>query len=339
MPNEHSPASPARPNAGDVFLSGWRYRAIGWSALLAAIGYLGFVLWGGWGDVANAVAKVGFFGAGVALSLSLVNYGLRFVRWQLYLSTMDHPVPHWYSLQIYLAGFTLTTTPGKAGEALRGVLLKRWGVPYPVSLAAFLSERLSDLLAVVLLTLLGLTIYPAAHPLIAIGAAVGLVVFMMLSNRTVLSSLYRLLQGSARAVALLRHSIHVLLQASRCHTPLLVVISTALSLAAWAAEAFAFSLILRWMGAEVSLTFAIFVYAISMLAGALSFMPGGLGSAEAVMISLLVWQNVPTSDAVAATVLVRLATLWFAVGIGALNLAFLKVVDAARNNSRDCNNA
>ena len=336
MLNERPPAPPAPPKAGDVFLSGWRYRAIGWSALLAAIGYLGFALWGGWSDVANAVARVGFFGAGVALSLSLVNYGLRFVRWQLYLSTMDHPVPHGYSLQIYLAGFTLTTTPGKAGEALRGVLLKRWGVPYPVSLAAFLSERLSDLLAVLLLTLVGLTIYPAAHPLIAIGAAGGLLVFMMLCNRTALSRLEQLLQGSTRAVALLRHSIHVLLQASRCHTPLPVVVSTALSLVAWAAEAFAFSLILRWMGVEVPLTFAVFVYAISMLAGALSFMPGGLGSAEAIMISLLVWHNAPTSDAVAATVLVRLATLWFAVGIGALNLALLRVADVARANPRNC---
>ena len=333
MPNEGPPAPPAHPDRGEVLLSGWRYRAIGWSALLAAIGYLGFVLWSGWGDVASAVAKVGFFGVGVVLSLSLVNYGLRFVRWQLYLSAMDHPVPHWHSLQIYLAGFTLTTTPGKAGEALRGVLLKRWGVPYPTSLAAFLSERLSDLFAVVLLTLLGLTIYPAAHPLIAIGAAGGLVVFMLVSNRAALGRLGRLVQGSTSAAVLLRHSIHVLLQASRCHTPLLVVIATALSLVAWAAEAFAFSLILRWMGVEVSLAFAVFVYAISMLAGALSFMPGGLGSAEAIMISLLVWQNAPTSDAVAATVLVRLATLWFAVGIGAMNLAFLRITSMPRQNS------
>jgi uncharacterized protein (TIRG00374 family) len=49
-------------------------------------------------------------------------------------------------------------------------------------------------------------------------------------------------------------------------------------------------------------------------------MPGGLGGTEAVMVGLLVWKGMPGADAVAATVLIRLATLWFAVGLGALML-------------------
>ena len=57
-----------------------------------------------------------------------------------------------------------------------------------------------------------------------------------------------------------------------------------------------------------------------MLAGALSFMPGGLGGAEAVMIALLTLNGVPMPVAVAATVFIRLATLWFAVVIGLVAL-------------------
>jgi uncharacterized protein (TIRG00374 family) len=82
----------------------------------------------------------------------------------------------------------------------------------------------------------------------------------------------------------------------------------------------AFHWILGWMGADISLTFAVFVYALAMLAGAISFMPGGLGGAEAVMVALLMWKGMASADAIAATVLIRLATLWFAVGIGALML-------------------
>jgi uncharacterized protein (TIRG00374 family) len=329
MPNAGPPRPRPQSEMGGELLSGWRYRAVAWSVLLAAVGYLGFVLWSGWRDVAIAVAKVGILGVGVVLSLSLVNYGLRFVRWQLYLSAMDHPVPNWHSLQIYLAGFTLTTTPGKAGEALRGVLLKRVGVPYPMSLAALLSERLSDLLAVLLLTLLGLTIYPQARPMVAIGAACVLTVVLMISSRTALNRLAQTAGRTSGAALVLRHSTQVLLQASRCHTPAHIAIATCLSLIAWAAEALAFYLILRWMGIDVPLAFAVFVYAISMLAGALSFMPGGLGGAEAMMISLLVWQSVATPDAVAATVLVRLATLWFAVAVGIVNLFMLRTARAS----------
>jgi uncharacterized protein (TIRG00374 family) len=58
-----------------------------------------------------------------------------------------------------------------------------------------------------------------------------------------------------------------------------------------------------------------------MLVGALSFLPGGLGGTEASMVALLMLNNVAQSQAVAATVLIRLATLWFAVALGVIALS------------------
>lgn len=315
---EDGAAEGARP------LSGWRTRAVVWSVLLAAAAYLGFALWSGWRDVVHAVGQVGLAGVAVALALSLLNYGLRFLRWQLYLGAMGHPVPAWPSLRIYLAGFALTTTPGKAGEALRGVLLRRWGVPYPASLAAFLSERLSDLLAVVLLTLFGLSAYPAAGPAIAFGGAAVLAALLALSHQGLLLRLRDAIRGGARLPTLARHGLDILLQARRCHAPALMAGATLLSVAAWAAEAWAFHLVLQWMGLEVAPAFAVFVYAISMLAGAFSFMPGGLGGAEVTMVALLVFASVGPPDAAAATIVIRLATLWFAVLLGMLSFGTLK---------------
>lgn len=315
-----TPAPFAHTKDGSQLFSAGRYRAVVASVLLAAIGYLGFSVWSGWRDVANAVEKVGVPGIGIALLLSLVNYGLRFIRWQGYLRAMDHPVPWWPSLKIYLAGFALTTTPGKAGEALRGVLLKRWGMPYSRSLAAFISERLSDLLAIVLLALFGLTVYPAAQPLIAIAAAGILAAFVMLSSQSMLERVHMSIRGTTRISSLLRHLIEILRQAGRCHAPGLLAGATGLSVVGWAAEAWAFHLILQWMGLDVSLAFAVFVYAVSMLAGALSFLPGGLGGTEAVMVALLLWKGVESADAGAATIIIRMTTLWFAVVIGAATL-------------------
>lgn len=306
--------------AGADLLGGWRYRAVIWSVLLAALGYLGFALWSGWQEVVGAVAKVGVVGLAIALLLSLVNYGLRFVRWQWYLDAMAHPMPWRPSLKIYLAGFALTTTPGKAGEALRGVLLKRWAVPYPTSLAAFLSERLSDLLAVVILALFGLSAYPDVQPLIAIGAAGIIVAFILLSNKRLLTRMHQAIQKVSRPSSVMRHLLEILLQARRCHSPRLMLGATSLSLVAWAAEAWAFHLILQWMGLDVPLAYSVFVYAVSMLAGALSFMPGGLGGAEAVMVGILGIVGAALPEAAAATVLIRVTTLWFAVFLGGIFL-------------------
>jgi uncharacterized protein (TIRG00374 family) len=49
-------------------------------------------------------------------------------------------------------------------------------------------------------------------------------------------------------------------------------------------------------------------------------MPGGLGGSEASMIVLLRISGVPLPLAVSATLLIRLATLWFAVLLGILAL-------------------
>jgi uncharacterized protein (TIRG00374 family) len=322
-PPNHSP-EPSSESFHAVFLSGWRLQGFLWTVLSGAAGYLGFAIWSGWDDVTAAVAKVGATGVLVALSLSLVNYGLRFARWQAYLRVLGHPVPWRLGLRIYLAGFALTTTPGKAGEALRGVLLHQLGVPYPKSFAALLAERLSDLLAVVLLALLGLSIYPAAQPVIAIGIVAVLTLYAGLSSQRLLEWFRAVIRGVGRLATLLRSVAEILLNTRHCHAPRLLAGATALSLVAWSAEAWAFHLILQWMGIEVPLAFAMFVYAISMLAGALSFMPGGLGGAEAAMVGLLVWHGAGPAEAVAATVLIRLATLWFAVAIGCAELLGLR---------------
>ena len=66
-------------------------------------------------------AKLGWAEGAAILGLSLLNYALRFVRWQWYLSRLGHAIPAPQRALIYLAGFALTTTPGKAGEAGRGI--------------------------------------------------------------------------------------------------------------------------------------------------------------------------------------------------------------------------
>ncbi|WP_018866014.1 MULTISPECIES: lysylphosphatidylglycerol synthase transmembrane domain-containing protein [unclassified Thioalkalivibrio] len=305
-----------------VLLSGWRLRAVMLSIIVAVALYLGVMLWAGADEVWRALKLVGVGGVLLALGLSLVNYSLRFTRWQLYLRTLGHAIPTRASLHIYVAGFALTTTPGKAGEALRGVLLKRRRVPYPDSFAAFVSERLSDLIAVVLLSLLGLTLVAQGTWLIAAGAACILAALVILSWRRPLAWIQTISDRPGQRVwRSLHHVATILLQARRCHRPALLAAATALSVIAWSAEALAFWWILNAMGFEAGFAFAAFVFALAMLAGALSFLPGGLGGTEAVMVALLLWADMPPADAIAATMLIRFTTLWFAVILGLIALA------------------
>lgn len=286
--------------------------------LLSAIGYLAFSLWGGWQEVVAAIARVGFIGIAIALALSLVNYGLRFLRWQKYLALLGHRIYWPESLRIYIAGFGLTVLPVKVGETIRSVFLKQHGVSYPESLAAYFSEHFSNLISMLLLVAIGLWAYPQAKPLVVILAALILAALIILQQ----SKWLQIIEAFAkkhlpvRAGKLVAHGIEIILHSGRCFRLPVLLYGIAFGLVAWGAEGVAFYYIMHLLGSDLSLSAALFIYAFSLVVGALSFLPGGLGGAEASMVALLMLSHVAQPQAVAATVLIRLATLWFAVALG-----------------------
>lgn len=94
------------------------------------------------------------------VALSLLSYLLRFARRHHFINALGHKVPILRNLEIYVAAFVLTLTPGKAGETIRSVYLHPYSVSYPHSIGAFVSERLLDLVAVGALASLAVSMFP-----------------------------------------------------------------------------------------------------------------------------------------------------------------------------------
>ena len=100
--------------------------------------------------------------------------------------------------------------------------------------------------------------------------------------------------------------------------PLPLVVATVLATISWFFECLAFFVVVQgFPGAHIGLQGATFVYAATTVAGALSFLPGGLGVTEAGMLALLGRRlGIAQGTAAAATFVTRAATLWFAVALG-----------------------
>ena len=81
--------------------------------------------------------------------------------------------------------------------------------------------------------------------------------------------------------------------------------------------------------------FGIFASAFAMIAGALSMLPGGLGGVEATMMALLLALGTNLDVGLAATAVIRLTTLWFAVGLGFAALPFALRLARKPENSRN----
>ncbi len=260
-----------------------------------------------------------------ALGLAFGNYMVRFVRWEAYLRTVGIPAPRRISLLVFFSGFVMSVTPGKIGEIFKAVLLRdTTGAPVSRAMPVVVAERVTDLVSVVVLGIAGAAAFRQAIPLVAAAAAVtatGVVVISIrpLAHRVI--DLFGRIPRIGRLAPKLREMHDHL---STLIRPAPFSWATGLGIAAWLCECVGFALIVRgFPGAEISLPLATFIYAATTVAGALSFLPGGLGITEAGMTFMLI-SHVGKPTAVAATIVIRLCTMWFAVVLGLIALFLLR---------------
>ena len=96
-----------------------------------------------------------------------------------------------------------------------------------------------------------------------------------------------------------------------------------LAILAWGAEGLGFALVVGFYAPEASWLAGVFNYALGSLAGGLAMLPGGLVATEGVLTALLGAQGLEASAAASATIIVRAATLWFAVLLGLAAIPFI----------------
>ena len=266
----------------------------------------------------------------VALAFTAGNYALRFLRWHYYLRVLGiRDVPWGESLLVFLAGFTMTMTPGKLGEVLKSFLLKQSrGRPLSETAPIVVAERLTDVLAMVMLASLGLaTIGPAGWPALLLVLIICVAFIVVVQSRRLSLPLLR---WGARLplVGRFAASFQTFYESSyRLLRPVPLLVALGLALAAWFGECLTFLVVVLGGFAGGSLITpelllqTTFVYAGASLLGAVSFLPGGLGVTEGGMaMALVTLLGLSAEDAAAATLLTRFCTLWFAVflGLGAL---------------------
>ncbi|MGH6648061.1 lysylphosphatidylglycerol synthase transmembrane domain-containing protein [Aquabacterium sp.] len=256
----------------------------------------------------------------MAAALSLLNYALRVVRWQLYLSRLGHSLPWRFVSLTFMSGFAFTLSPGKLGEMVRARYYQPLGIPVSGLMAGFFVERLLDLLAMILLAVAVLAELQAYRQ--ALWVAVGLVVGLMATLALVpwpkvAESMAGHPRAGSRLFNVAQSAVAMLGSARLFLKPGILVMGLSLGLVAWGAEAIGLKLVGDVIStAPLSLSSAMGIYAIAIIVGALSFLPGGLGSTEAVMASLLYAHGYQLPEAILLTLVCRLLTLWLAVLIG-----------------------
>ncbi len=306
------------------------------ATLFGVLVYAGLALWSDVAQLRRLMVTFEWWTFAGALALAFTNYVIRFGKWEYYLRRLEIGVnapgepykglPTGESFAIFLSGFALSITPGKAGEVFKSALLaSARGTPIAKSAPIVVADRLTDLLSLIVLVAIGSAAFPGYAWIAAIaGGMVAGVMFFVVFEAVTLRMIAAI--GGFKFGAGLAPKLEEAYRSLKLMTsPGALIAMTSLSVLAWGLECAALALILKGLGAPVRIEVAFFSYSTATIAGAVAMLPGGLGGTEVTMRQMLtaIGQITPAA-AGAATLLVRLATLWFAVIVGFIALAVFR---------------
>ena len=215
-----------------------------------------------------------------ALGLSLVNYAVRFAKWHYYLRYLGHEQVGWrLSLNVFVAGMVMSVTPGKVGEVLKSVLLRQAAqIPAARTAPIVIAERITDLLGLFVIASLGVASFDYGRWAFGLGLAVVFAAVGVLHQPGLVAWGLRVWSRLP-----LVGGLHVKLEEAYASMRRLVRldalgVGAAMSVVSWGMEGLAFYWIIEALGGQQEgVLGAMFIFSMTTIMGALSFLPAGWG--------------------------------------------------------------
>jgi len=282
---------------------------------------LGLIIYGEFDSVILSLKKIPAYIYLISLSLAISNYFLRFLKWHFYLHVLKIKVEFTESFLIFLSGLVMSITPGKFGEIIKSVILKqRFGEAISRTSPIVITERITDMISLVMISSLGVMIYNFGIYFLLLTIVVLIIGIIVLTNK----KLFEIVVVKLALIKYFKKHISGLRNLNESFWSLLSLKNTALmslfSIFAWLAECFAFYLLIIQFNSQINFYLAAFIYSIATIIGSIMFLPGGLGGTESSMMIILLNYGFANQDAVAAITTIRIVTLWFAVLVGWISL-------------------
>jgi uncharacterized protein (TIRG00374 family) len=257
---------------------------------------------------------------------------LRWLRWNYYLRVLGVTgIDQLASALVFLSGFAMGLTPGKSGEVTKSYWLREIAGPEraPVARTApiVFAERLVDGIAMLLLATSGLISFRFGVVALLGVALAALLALAVLQARPVVHGVLAML-AQRKGLRRLAQVLETMYESARELLTLpRLLLAVGVGVLSWGGECLALYVILLGLGATPGLRLvneATFALAAGSLVGSASLLPGGIGAAEGTVAAVLdLVAGQPRDVAAAATLLIRVCTLWFGVALGAVALVAL----------------
>lgn len=289
--------------------------------VLAVVVFTALIFLGDYSKVIESLGTVKMEIIAAIMVLALANYVFRYFKWEYFLRVLKIRLPFRTSFLVFLSGLSMAITPGKVGEIIKSYYLKKIeGIEVSRTVMIVFSERLTDVLGLSVLSLLGLaSFFEQAYFLVGLLIAIFAGIFVLTNERIFmkfcdLSCRIPFVKKYTNQLRSLYTSCRVLLSFKS------LAVTTSISIVSWFFECFALYLLLNSLGVPLSLLSATFIFSFSSIFGSVLVLPGGLGAAEGSFVVLLLFVGVSLTMASLSTIVIRVFTLFFGVLIGVVAL-------------------
>jgi len=293
-----------------------------YSIVFGALVYIALSIYANLGQLMIAFGQFHWLMFIPVLLLSLGNYLTRFLKYEYYTKVLNIKIDRKMNFVIFLSSFVMSVTPGKVGEVFKSYLLKEQnGTQISKSAPIILAERITDFISLIMLSLVGVIMFGYESKLIIIIGSLFIALIFLISSKKFSFLIIGFFERFAffnkisQKVLIAYDSIYKMVRIKE------LIICIILSILAWFCECLGMYIVINSFGEispiHIDIFVSTFIYGFATIAGSVTMLPGGLGATDASITFLLIsLKSVAQSVAVAATLLVRVATLWFAVIIG-----------------------
>ena len=292
--------------------------------IIAIIIYAGFLFLSDFSKIYDRLESFNTTYLGPILLLISFSWFILFLRWTLLLKNLSISVPTKSNLIIFVSSFALSATPGALGELIKSKLLKnKFNIPISKTAPLILIERIYDLIGAIIVSSFGISYIESGNYALLVFTIVLITMIVFLRSKIIFSNLLsifkkiKFLENKINDISDSYDSIQPSLN------PKIFASSTLLSIIYWISMGTSSYFVLLALNVDmISYFHMVSIYSSSVIIGAASFIPGGVGIAEGSIAGLLTLGGVEISIGLVIGILVRIFTLWYGVIFGSILLKF-----------------
>ena len=293
--------------------------------VIASVGLYGvFLFFSDFNIISKQISNFKYEFLPLILLLVSISWTPLLVRWQILLKKNNINIPIKKSFLLFLGGMSMSITPGHVGELIKSQLIKTiYNIPRTKTAPIIFVEKFYDLTGAIIASIIGIIILGMDISIILISVSILIVIIFLIYYRPIFEFILKRVTKTkffSKYSENISDSYEIVRNST---TPQISSISFGLSVLYWIIISVAVHFILLSFGIEsISILKTISIYSSSVVIGAISFIPGGLGITEGSLIGLFSLEGIDISLALILSVMIRILTMWYSVSIGFICLKF-----------------